>query len=284
MEINMQIAVASGKGGTGKTLVSTCLLRILGDENSALIDSDVEEPNAGLVLMASAPETANVSRLVPEIDYNYCNFCGRCAEVCNFNALLVLNEKVLLFHELCHSCGACAYFCPLAAIKEKEHPIGVIEEAHLPGHGRVLAGRLNIGEAQSPLLINAVKKQGDSAALRIIDCPPGTTCAMIESIRDSDYCLLVTEPTPFGLHDLELSLEAMAMLGIPGGLVINRWQGEDGELATLSSQTGVPILGRIPFSVQLAQAYMQGQDPLEAMPALRDILSGVFMQIKGALS
>lgn len=278
----MQIAVASGKGGTGKTLVSTCLLRILGDSDSALIDADVEEPNAAVVLTLSPHTTAKVSRLVPEIDYDACDFCGKCAEVCNFNALLVIkDEKVMLFHELCHSCGACAYLCPRAAIREIRHPIGVIEEACLPEQGRVLTGRLNIGEAQSPPLISAVKDQGKDALFRIVDCPPGTTCAMIESIRDSDYCLLVTEPTPFGLHDLELSLEAVEMLGIPGGLVINRWRGDEGELAALSERTGVPILGRIPFSIELARAYMQGGNPLEAMPALRDILSDVFRQIKG---
>jgi MinD superfamily P-loop ATPase len=280
----MQIAVASGKGGTGKTLVSTCLLRVLGDNNSVLIDTDVEEPNAGLVLMQPAQKTTSVSRLVPEIDLEYCNLCGECAQKCNFNALVVLGDKVLVFNELCHSCGACAYLCPQRAIKEIEHPIGVIEEAQLPGYGTLLTGRLNVGEAQSPPLIKATKSQKATSALRIVDCPPGTTCAMIESISDSDYCLLVTEPTPFGLHDLELSLEAIEMLGIPGGLVINRWQGEENELTALSDKTGVPILGRIPFSPELARAYMQGKDPLEAMPSLRDILTNILSHIKGALS
>ena len=203
----MQIAVASGKGGTGKTLVSTCLLRVLGDKNSVLIDTDVEEPNAGLVLLQPAQKTTPVSRLVPDIDSRVCNLCGECAQICNFNALVVLSDKVLVFNELCHSCGACAYLCPQRAIKEIEHPIGVIEEAQLPGYGTLLTGRLNVGEAQSPPLIKATKSQKATSALRIVDCPPGTTCAMIESISDSDYCLLVTEPTPFGLHDLELSLK-----------------------------------------------------------------------------
>ncbi|HBQ25394.1 MAG TPA: (4Fe-4S)-binding protein, partial [Syntrophomonas sp.] len=139
-------------------------------------------------------------------------------------------------------------------------------------------------EAQSPPLIKATKSQKATSALRFVDCPPGTTCAMIESLRDSNYCLLVTEPTPFGMHDLKLSLEAIEMLGIPGGLVINRWQGEESELTALSDKTGVPILGRIPFSPELAQAYMQGQDPLEAMPSLRNILTDIFSRIKGALS
>lgn len=280
----MQIAVASGKGGTGKTLVSTCLLRIIDDSNSVLIDADVEEPNAGLVLKQQVSETTVVNRLVPDINPQRCNLCGKCAEICKFNALVVLTDKVLVFNELCHSCGACVYLCPQVAIKEIGHPIGVIEEAQSSGYGAIITGRLTVGEAQSPPLIKACKQKKATAQLRIIDCPPGTTCAMIESVRDSDYCLLVTEPTPFGLHDLELSLEAVGMLGIPGGLVINRWQGEEQELASLSNRTGFPILARIPFSPKLAQAYMQGRDPLEAMPALRNILTDIISQIKEALS
>ena len=280
----MQIAVASGKGGTGKTLLSTCLTKVLADYNPVLIDADVEEPNAGLVLKQQFLETVVVNRLVPEINAQACNFCGKCGQICKFNALVVLTDKVLVFNELCHSCGACAYLCPQAAIKEINHPIGVIEESELPGYGTLLTGRLTVGEAQSPPLIKATKNKKTAAKLRIIDCPPGTTCAMIEAIRGADYCLLVTEPTPFGLHDLELSLEAVGLMGIPGGLVINRWQGEEQELAALSSRTGFPILARIPFSTKLAQAYMQGRDPLEAMPSLHSILTDVISQIKEALS
>lgn len=283
-KLRMQIAVASGKGGTGKTLLSTCLMKVLAEHKPVLIDADVEEPNAGLMLMQQTIETNKVYRLVPEIDLQKCNMCGRCADVCKFNALLVLADNVLVFSELCHSCGSCTYLCPQAAIKGKGHPIGVIEEAKIPGCGTLLTGRLNVGEAQSPPLIKAAKGRMKEAELRIIDCPPGTTCAMIESIRDSDYCLLITEPTPFGLHDLEMSLEAAELLGLPGGLVINRWQGKDQELIDLSNRTGVPILDRIPFSPELARAYMQGLDPLEAMPALRSILTNIISQLEEALA
>lgn len=280
----MQIAVASGKGGTGKTILSTCLIKVLADNNALLIDADVEEPNAALVFMPPVLETRVVNRLVPEIDPEYCTLCGICATICKFNALVVLADKVLVFNELCHSCGACAYLCPQAAISEIQHPIGVTEYAQLPGCGTLLTGRLTIGEAQSTPLIKAVKANKSETKIRIVDCPPGTTCAMIESIRDSDYCLLVTEPTPFGMHDLELSLEAARLLGIPGGLVINRWQGDDQGLADLANRTGFPILARIPFSSELAQAYMQGLEPLEAMPSLRGILTDVLSQIREALS
>ncbi len=280
----MQIAVASGKGGTGKTLLSTCLFKVLGEQDAVLIDADVEEPNAALAFKQPVSETSTVSRLVPEVEPEYCTLCGICAKLCKFNALVVLADKVLVFKELCHSCGACSFLCPYAAISESDHPIGVIEETLLLDQNSLITGRLEIGEAQSPPLIKACKNRKTESPLRIVDCPPGTTCAMIEAIRDSDYCLLVTEPTPFGMHDLELSLEAVRMLGIPGGLVINRWQGDDQELTELSGRTGFPILARIPFSVELAQAYMQGHEPLEAMPSLRNIVTGIYSRIKEAQS
>ncbi|MGI6434959.1 MAG: 4Fe-4S binding protein [Syntrophomonadaceae bacterium] len=280
----MQIAVASGKGGTGKTLLSTCLMKVLADDEAVLIDADVEEPNAALAFMQPVVEAAVVHRLVPEIDPESCTVCGLCAAICHFNALVVLSDKVLVFKELCHSCGACSYLCPHAAINEKEHRIGIIEETSLPGCGTLISGRLDVGEAQGPPLIKASKDKATGAELRIIDCPPGTTCATIESIRDSDYCLLVTEPTPLGIHDLELSLEAVGLLGIPAGLVLNRWQGDDQALGDLADKTGVPILARIPFSTELARAYMQGRDPLQAMPSLHNILSDIIKQVKEAIS
>jgi MinD superfamily P-loop ATPase len=280
----MQIAIASGKGGTGKTLISTCMTRILADRNAVLIDTDVEEPNAALAFMQPVPETKEVYRRVPQISLEYCTFCGLCAEICNFHALVVLAHNVLVFNELCHSCGACSFLCPYTAISEMNHPIGIIEETHLPAYGTLLTGRLNIGEAQSPPLIKAAKNIKTSAFIRLVDCPPGTTCAMIEAIKDSDYCLLVTEPTPFGTHDLELSLEAVKMLNIPGGLIINRWQGDDRDLVELSERSGFPILARIPFSKELARAYMQGSDPLQAMPALQDILTEIWQKIREVTS
>lgn len=279
-ESAMQIAIASGKGGTGKTLLSVCMFKVLADSNALLIDADVEEPNAALAFNQSVSATDTICRPVPQILPDYCTLCGLCAEICSFNALVVLADQVMVFNELCHSCGACSYLCPFAAIDEVEHPIGVIETTILPQGGTLLTGRLKIGEAQSPPLIKAVKQQKPETAIRLIDCPPGTTCPMIESIRDSDFCLLVTEPTPFGVHDLKLSLEAVKMLGIPGGLIINRWLGDDGALPDLANQFDYPILARIPFDQELARAYMQGEDPLAAMPALRDIIADIWQRIR----
>lgn len=279
----MQIAVASGKGGTGKTLIATTLVKVLNNQEVILVDADVEEPNDGLILGQTPHATEEVHRLVPYIDPEHCTLCGDCAKICNFNALVVIPNQVLVFNELCHSCGACVALCPHSAIGETQHPLGLIEETLLPGCGTLYTGRLNVGEALSPPLIKACKQRAPAAPTKIIDCPPGTTCAMIESIRDSDYCLLVTEPTPLGRHDLELSLEALQLLNIPGGLIINRWQGDDHYLSDLSSSSGFPILARIPFSTELARSYMQGADTLEAMPELHGIMTDIIRQIKEAV-
>jgi len=280
----MQIAVASGKGGTGKTLLATCLTKVLTDQNLVLVDADVEEPNAAQAFSLPVRNSTTIYRNIPEIDYEKCTLCGICAEVCQYNALVTLPNQVLVFNELCHSCGACGFFCPLAAIGETQYPVGVIEETRLLEKATLITGRLKVGEAQSPPVIKATKRFREEADLRIIDCPPGTTCTMIEAVKGSDYCLLVTEPTPLGLHDLELSLEALNMLGIPGGLVLNRWYGgEDKELAELSAKSGFPILARIPFSYELAQAYMQGREPLQALPALQEIVADMYRQVKEAL-
>lgn len=278
--MRLTISVASGKGGTGKTLVATALSRILADQRPLIIDTDVEEPNAALFLPVGKVQIEPVHRLLPVIDGDRCTYCGVCAEVCEFGALAVLQQQVLVFPELCHSCGACVGLCPEKAIREENSIIGQVETGLIDGIGKMVTGRLNIGESLSPTVIKAAKKQQAGVGLTIIDCPPGTTCPMIEAVRDSDYCLLVTEPTPFGKHDLALALEACKLLGVEAGIIINRWQGEDNGILELAERFASPILGYIPFSFELARAYAQGQDPLRAMPELAGALERVFRQIE----
>ncbi len=277
----MEIAVASGKGGTGKTLVATCLARILAEYNPILIDADVEEPNAGLVIPHRLMDTKPAFRPVPEIDMKSCTQCGKCAELCRFNALVALPAEVMVFTELCHSCGLCAYICPENAINEVNHKIGVIEESDLLSGGQLITGRLLVGEVQSPPLIKAARDtRRQDSEYRVVDCPPGTTCPAIESIRDSDFCLLVTEPTLFGVHDLALSIDATKLLGIHTGIIINRWQGDDGDVGIIAREHDIPILERIPYSMELAKSYARGENPLDAMPELRVILEKVIDKVK----
>lgn len=271
----MQIAVASGKGGTGKTLIATSLARVLADQNLVIIDADVEEPNAGLFLSGELEQVRAVTRQVPVVDEKACTLCGKCAEVCNFNALVALPEKIMVLREMCHSCGACAYLCPERAIKEDDYQVGTLEITRLNSKGRLVTGRLSIGEAISLPVIKAAKNGADEFPLQIIDCPPGTTCPMIEAVRDSDFCLLITEPTPFGVHDLSLSFQAVQMLDIPAAVIINRWNGDDGGIEVLCEENGFPIIARIPFSRDLARAYARGVDPFIAMPDFKNSIETI---------
>ncbi len=277
----MKIAVASGKGGTGKTMVAVSLAEILG-QGAILADLDVEEPNAGLYFIKSLEERQYVNRMVPVIEYTKCTFCGICSEICAFNAMVVMPGEVMVFPELCHSCASCYYICPQLAIKEGRHHIGSIEEHLLACGTRLVAGCLVVGEAQSPPLIKAVKKAAYVKECEhiIVDCPPGTGCGTLEAIRGADYCLLVTEPTPFGGHDLRLALDAVELLGIPAGIIINRWRGSDAGIENLSAQYRVPVLARIPFSRALASAYAEGKHPFQAMPEMSDILEGMLDELQ----
>lgn len=278
--MSFTISVASGKGGTGKTLVAISLARVLADRHPFIIDTDVEEPNAALFLPVSSLQSEPVHRPIPIMDADKCTNCGICAQVCEFGALAVLPQEVLVFPELCHSCGACVGLCPEKAVSEENSLIGEVETGVIDGIGHLATGRLNIGEILSPPVIKAAKEKGTGHDLVIIDCPPGTTCPMIEAVRDSDYCLLVTEPTPFGRHDLSLALEACNLLGIEAGIIINRWQEEDNGIMELAEQAETPVLGFIPFSLKLAKAYGQGKDPLQALPELKEILESVIRRIE----
>lgn len=260
----MIISIASGKGGTGKTTVATNLAISLGN-GVTLLDCDVEEPNAHLFLHPVFEKTEVVSTAVPEVDEAKCNLCGKCGEICQFKAIVVIGNTVLPFQELCHSCGGCMEVCPVQAIREGERVLGIIE-AGRHGDLEFVHGRLRVGEAMSPPLIRKVRTFKKPDGITIIDAPPGTSCPVIASMKGADFVLLVTEPTPFGLHDLKLAVGAVRILGIPCGLVINRSDMGDDGVTKYAKEAGLPILMEIPFDRRIAEAYSRGLLLVEVMP------------------
>jgi len=260
----MIISVASGKGGTGKTTVATNLAVSLESEVQFL-DCDVEEPNAHLFIHPEWEETKTITTPVPQVDETKCSLCGKCSEICQFKAIVVIGDTVLPFHELCHSCGGCMEVCPEKAITETGRELGIIERGYRNGI-KFIHGKLRIGEAMSPPLIRKVRSLARPDQLTIIDAPPGTSCPVIASMEGADFVLLVTEPTPFGLHDLELALEAVKVLGIPCGLVINRSDIGDTQVKDYATRQSLPILMEIPFDRRIAEAYSRGEVLVEVMP------------------
>ncbi len=274
----MIISVASGKGGTGKTTIATNLARSIGS-NVQLLDCDVEEPNAHLFINPSFEETETVFMPVPEVDEEKCTYCGKCAEICQFKAIAVVNENVLVFEELCHSCGGCWEVCPEGAITQSGRELGVIQKGHSNGL-EFIHGKLRVGEAMSPPLIKKVRSYENPEKLTIIDAPPGTSCPVIASMKDADFVLLVTEPTPFGLYDLKLAVGAAQMMDIPLGLVINRSDLGDDNVRLYAHQMGLSILMEIPFDRKIAEAYSQGEMLVDVMPEWNDRFQGLYYKIE----
>jgi MinD superfamily P-loop ATPase len=280
----MIIAVASGKGGTGKTLVATSLALSLSDNYKIqLLDCDVEEPNANILLHLALQQSQQVYVPIPKVNETKCTYCGKCAEVCAYNALAVIREKVLVFPELCHGCGACSYLCPESAITEEGREVGVIERGD-SGNLELIQGKLNVGEAMAPPVIREVKKYIDPANMIIIDVSPGTSCPVVESAKDSDFCLLVTEPTPFGLNDLSLAVEMIRKLDVPCGVVINRDGVGDEEVEQYCHREGIPVLLRIPLDRNIAMLYSQGIPLTEGLPRWRKEFLRLFQDIKDVLA
>ncbi len=263
----LNLAIASGKGGTGKTTIAVNLALTLENESTPvqLLDCDVEEPNAYLFLKPEFTHKQSVGIPVPSIDLDKCSFCGHCAKVCAFNALAVLKDNVMILTELCHGCGSCAYLCPEKAITENDRPIGIVESGTV-NRLSFAHGVLNPGEAMSPPLINAVKELGSSDALTIIDAPPGTSCPVVAAVSDSDFCLLVTEPTPFGLNDLDLAYQMVSRLGISAGVVINRSDIGDSEVEDYCLKNKLPIVQKIPWHLEVARYYARGEPAVKHLP------------------
>jgi MinD superfamily P-loop ATPase len=290
----MRIAVASGKGGTGKTTVATSLalsvavdLTQTGSTTSnplLFLDCDVEAPNAHLFLRPSFERRQEVGILIPQVDEASCTHCGKCAEVCQYHAIAVLGEKVLVFPQLCHGCGSCTAMCPERAMSEVPDVMGVMESG--PGaHGINFArGVMNVGEPMATPIIRQLKQWASPLPGQIViaDAPPGTSCPVVESVRGADYLLLVTEPTPFGLHDLRLAVQVGRELNLPMGVVINRAGIGDGGAEEFCQNEGLPVLMHIPFKRSIADGIAQGRPLIEIHPEYGRVFQDMFGQIAKA--
>jgi MinD superfamily P-loop ATPase len=283
----MIVAIASGKGGTGKTTVAVNLALSLHDpicgELAAapqLLDCDVEEPNCHIFLKPQFTTRKSVSIPVPKVDEDRCTKCGECGKICQYSAIVSLKTKPLVFPEMCHGCGGCALVCPEEAISEAGREIGVIEQGSVNGC-EFVHGRLRIGEAMSPPLIRAVKKMAKKDGWVIIDAPPGTSCPVIEAVKGSDYVILVTEPTPFGLNDLRLAVEMVKALSIPFGVVINRSGIGDTSVKEFCIEQDIAILAQIPNDRRIAEAYSRGETMIQALPDYTGLFRGLLAQIEG---
>ena len=281
---SMQISIAAGKGGTGKTLVATSLALALNDVYPGriqILDCDVEEPNAHLLLQPELGDKEPVYVLVPEVDLELCTRCGACAEACQFSAIAVIRQAVLTFPDLCAGCGACAYVCPTDAITEVQRQVGnTTTGTAADGEIGFVTGYLNVGDQRATPVTGAVKEKIDPNRIAILDAPPGTACPMQETVEGTDYCILVTEPTPFGLSNLKDAVETSRRVGVPCGVVINRDGAGGRGVDDYCVATGLPVLLRIPQKREIAEAYSRGETLAEARPQWRDDLVAMYEQIR----
>lgn len=280
----MNIAVASGKGGTGKTTVACSLALSLSAQSQkvSFLDCDVEAPNAHLFLQPEFQHTEDVNRLIPKVDENKCTGCERCAEVCQYHAIVVLGGKTLIFPELCHGCGSCTLECPENAITEIPEKMGILEAGLTPEGITFARGLLDVGEPMAVPVIHQLKKwqPPQPATIALWDSPPGTSCPVVESIRGADYLLLVTEPTPFGLHDLKLAAQLAMELDIPAGVVINRDGVGDTQVDEFCLQARLPILMRIPLDREIGTGIAQGKTLIEIQPKYHNRFRAMYTQIE----
>ncbi|HNW59102.1 MAG TPA: ATP-binding protein [bacterium] len=269
----MIIAIASGKGGTGKTTLAVNLAQTY-KEPLQLLDCDVEEPNLHLFLPAGAIEEEVITVPIPVVDETLCDGCRACSAFCEYNAIIVPKQVALVFPELCHSCGGCMLVCPQRAIKERDQRIGVIRRSRT-GNIQLIQGLIDVGVSAVPPLIHAVKKGVNPALPILIDAPPGTSCPVVTSVRGADYVILVTEPTPFGLHDLTLAVDMVRSLGLSFGVVVNRMGIGDDRVQEFCRREKIELLLEIPDDRRIAEAYSRGQMACEAVPELRSRLAAL---------
>lgn len=274
-KVNLTLAVASGKGGTGKTLVSTALAKAFALMNHGgvqLLDCDVEEPNADLLLHPRVQHNQPVEVLIPKVKESLCTHCGVCAEFCESSAIAVIRDVTITFPELCSACGGCALVCPEGAIEEIPKQVGAVAKGTADPDVEFYQGRLRVGEQKATPTIRATKAFLSDEKLTIIDAPPGTACPMQEAVEDSDFCLLVTEPTPFGLNDLKLSVDTVRRLGVPFGVIINRDGIGDAGVEDYCRRDQVDIMLRIPQDRAIGEAYSRGENLVDAQPRWREPL------------
>jgi len=281
----LKISIASGKGGTGKTLVATSMAVSLASPEASvtIADCDVEEPNSYLFF----PDRTLLERKkfhvpVPVIDEKKCTHCGKCSEVCAYHALAVLPQTVLLFPELCHGCGACTIICPEKAVSEGSRSVGEIFRAR-SNDLEIIWGELALGEARTTPLIKAVKNDAWGKMV-IVDCPPGTSCSLVESVRGTDFCLLVTEPTPFGLYDLDIAIKVLEKMNIPRGVLVNKSGIGDRKVYEYLEKKNIPMLMEIPHDRKIAELYSQGEIFAEKMPEWKAEFVGTVHEIEEMIS
>jgi len=273
----MILSIASGKGGTGKTTVAVNMALSL--ENVQLLDCDVEEPNDHLLLQPTIEKTSTVYVRVPNVDLEKCDYCAKCAEFCAFNALFVANKQIMVFPELCHNCGGCAIVCPRKAISEKKRKIGRVKKG-FAGGVELVFGELSVGEPMAVPVIREVKRQMRDDRNVIVDSPPGTACPVVESVYGSDYCVLVTEPTPFGLYDLKIAVEVIEKLQIPFGVVVNQAGIGDRKVHEYCKENKIPLLLEIPYSRRIAELYSSGIPFVLEMPEWREKFQELFSAVE----
>lgn len=273
----MIISVASGKGGTGKTTVAVNLAISIG--NVQILDCDVEEPNVHLLLRPKIECEKPVHSLIPVINENLCDHCGKCANFCQYNAIFATSEKTLIFPELCHSCGGCALICPRKAITEKKYRIGAVKTGSTIGL-ELVYGELEVGKPMAVPVIREVKRQMNKSRNVILDAPPETSCPLIETVKDTDLCILVTEPTPFGLHDLKITVQVLKDMKIPFGVVINKTGIGDKKVYEYCQELGIPVLLEIPYQKTIAKLYSEGIPFSQEMPEWKETFRTLFNEAK----